>query len=52
MCVELDILSCRIEGASEAARLVAPREVARKTGGWRSAAVDDYLWPEGPSKLW
>ena len=27
----------------------APREVVKKTGGWRSAAVDGYIRSEGLS---
>ena len=56
MCVdlglpELDIHSCRIGGASEASRLGAPREVVKKAGGWRSAAVDGYIRPERPMQI-
>ena len=48
---ELDIHSCRIGGASEASRLGAPSEVVKRTGGWKSAAVDGYIRPEGPMKM-
>ena len=48
---DLDIHSCRIGGASEASRLGAPREVVKRTGGWKSAAVDGYIRPEGPMRM-